>query len=311
VRESLFARNELAGIWATGIKAQVERSEVIGGLLRTSRGGIGIAVGCTKGANKTCIKGASVTVRDSLLRDHPHSAFQAVNSTLDLERTVIRDIRDTTGKFDAYGVLAVQRASEDPGEAFPHGLIVKDSRIAGCDGYGIYTKDDTVVSGTIIDDIRSNLANKNGGHGILLSVDLKLWWSMPTLRLTESLISRCHQTGVSLYVAAADLRRVVVRDTLTSKLGYGDGIMNNGGTLTLRDSLSENNARSGVMLCHGASSISRTELSGNKLALIACSDTSYKLNGDNLLVENEVDAPTKNPSLKPVPPPDLPPSMFQ
>jgi len=262
VRQCLIKGNRYNGIRLASSKGVVERTVVrdTRPQLMDNRGGSGIQAYIQPGQTR----GATLTVKDSVVAGNRNFGVGLFSSVGTIERTVIRDTQEeASSKLSGSGIVAQLQDSASP----PSQLTVRDSLLARNRYIGlILFGSKGVVERTVVRDTREQVSDRIYGIGVVASVQPGLSPSAD-LVLRDCWIKGNRTVGVNVLNSKALVERTVVRDTLnqvSNKIG-GSGIEafvlkghSQSPELMVLDSFVVNNTNAGIGFGSGKGKLERS-----------------------------------------------------
>jgi hypothetical protein len=210
------------------------------------------------------------------------AAVLGFQAKVSVERTVIRNTQpqesDNTGGF---GILLLKDSGERGSLSLSNSLLDENS-----DSGILALGSDAVVQGSIIRDTQPMATDQTLGSGITVGDDAG---DSGTLSLSDSLLDHNRLMGLFLFGSSGTVQRTVVRSTQpqvsdnTSGRGIEVESSNNvRGSLTLTDSIVEQNHEAGVFVAASDATLERCVLRGTT------SQVSDQTGGSGLVVQDDM-----------------------
>lgn len=199
------------------------------------------------------VKSGYLALSESLVEGCAYAGVATFGATVEITASVIRDSK-ISGGAGGPGVLG-QLYKGVPATVIVRGSLVERNHEVGIGvAGGSVTVENSVVRET------GPMANGSVGTGILASFD-KATRTAPTLVVRDSLVASNLEIGVSQTNGEGTIERTVVRGTrgAPARKRYGVGIQADPGTtMTIRESVVEDNRHIGIAVFAATATIERT-----------------------------------------------------
>jgi hypothetical protein len=212
-------------------------------------------------------KSANVTVRDSLIEAVPFAGVAAFGARATVERSVVRDTRIKGGQGGA-GVVGQFFKGSAPSVTVRRSLVEKNHEVSVGIAGGALEVVDSIIRDTL------GMADGTVGNGVLSARD-KTSGTLPTLKISGSLIERARTVSVMIGAGEATIERTVIRDALPEEKTslYGVGIqIEPAVTFTIRDCTIEQARHNGIGIFAATGTITSTLVRNNASAGIGVVD---------------------------------------
>ncbi|MBW2528869.1 MAG: right-handed parallel beta-helix repeat-containing protein [Deltaproteobacteria bacterium] len=269
VTGSLVERCHELGVYVSGSEATLTGLVIRDTLPRQSDlafgRGIGIQLASSTGTS------ASVSISGSLIeRSHDIGVFVGASQAT-LTGVVVRDTMPDASSQSSGRSIDIQ---PDPATGAPSTAIVESSLVETSREVGVFVgASEATLTGVVVRDTLPRTSDQGAGRGVHIQQDP--WTGAPsTVRITGSLVERCHDTGVVLVGSQATLTGIAVRQTLAQASDglFGDGIVivsdDTLVTSSIESCLSEANARAGLSNFGAEVALGATALLCNALDLV-------------------------------------------
>jgi len=212
------------------------------------------------GVDRSAKTGALV-LSDSLVESCAYAGVAVFGASVELTKSSVRDTKLLSGAGGP-GVLG-QKTGTVIATLVVRGSVIERNREVGVGvAGGSVTVEDSVVRDT------GPMANGTVGTGVLASFD-KATKTAPTLVVRGSLVASNLEIGISQTNGLGTIERTVVRGTrgAPKRTRYGVGIQADPGTtMTIRESVIEDNRHLGIAVFAATASIERTIVRGTRSA---------------------------------------------
>jgi hypothetical protein len=204
-----------------------------------------------------------LTVRDSLVARCHRQGIDGTDSTVLIERCVVKD---TEGQLAdgvwGHGIAVL-------GVAGTASLTVRDSLVSGSRyvGIGVFGAVTATIERTLVRDGRPQASDQAGGDGITAN-GRPYWAGAPTVTIRDCVVADNREAGIVVLDGHMALQRTVVRDTRdvpTGDMGFGVSAqrlaVESDPRLDMSDSLVARNHRMALLVGNGATvSVERSAL---------------------------------------------------
>lgn len=206
-------------------------------------------------------KSGTLALSDSLVEGCAYAGVAVFGATAEISGSVVRDTR-ISGGAGGPGVLG-QLYKGVPATLVVRGSLVERNHEVGI---GVAGGSITVESSVVRDT--GPMADGSVGTGVLASFD-KATKTAPTLVVRDSLVAGNLEIGISQTNGEGTIERTVVRGTrgAPARKRYGVGVQADPGTtMTIRESVIEDNRHLGIAVFAATASIERTIVRGTRSA---------------------------------------------
>ena len=226
------------GLWISGVSVSAER----------------VSVRKCEGRGIDVIDGGALALYDSLVAENREAGVVLFSSKMSLERSVVRDTRETASTGDwGTGIYA----GHDAGKGGPSEVTLRDCLVAGNRSTGLLVNSSkATLDRSVIRDTRETASNKGFGTGIQASLDSGQ--SAPSeVTLRDCMVIKNRGHGILVASSKATLDRTVVRDTRpwASNQHGGSGILalafseqSSASEITVHRSLVSRNREAGIVV---------------------------------------------------------------